>query len=112
MVGRRNTLCLEQVGLLTRASEIGCLVLSDDIEVKRETLPMLGRGKVYTRRREIEETYHSIASQTQQHILQMIKQDDPNQESPMFGRVSFWGSLLGTAIEQELDSWCVRSTSS
>ena len=47
--GRRNTPRLEQVGLLTRASEIGCLVLSDDIEVKCETLPMLGRGKVYTR---------------------------------------------------------------
>ena len=66
------------------------------------------RGKVYTRQREIEETYCSIASQTQQHILQMIKLvHDSNQESPMFERVVLGGSLFGTATEHELHSWCV-----
>jgi hypothetical protein len=59
----RNTPCLEQVGLLTRAKEVGCLALPDDIEVTRETLLKLGRGKAYTRRREFEETFSSIASQ-------------------------------------------------
>ena len=89
--GRRNTPRLEQVGLLTRAKEIGCLlVLSDDIEVACETLLKLGRGKACTRRKEFEETLRSIASQTQPHIVQMIKQHDPNQESPVF-EGGFWG---------------------
>ena len=107
--GCKNTTCLEQVGLLMRAKEISCLLaLSDNIEVTRKMLPKLGRGKAYTRQREIEETCRSIASQTQQYILQMIKLvHDSNQESPMFERVLFGGSLFGTATEQELHSWCV-----
>ena len=101
--GRRNTPCLEQVGLLTRAKEIGCLVLlSDGIEVTCETLLKLGRGKAYTRRRGFEETLRSIASQTQPHIVQMIKQHDPNQESPMFegavwGLVAWYRNITGTS---------------
>ena len=89
--GRRNTPCLQQVGLLTRAKEIGCLaLLSDGIEVTCETLLKLGRGKAYTRRREFEETLRSIASQRQAYIVQMIKQHDPNQESSKF-EGDFWG---------------------
>ena len=93
--GRRNTLSLEQAGLLTRAKEIGCLLaLSDAIEVTHDTLLKLGRGKAYTRRREFEETLRSIASQRQPHIVQMIKQHEPNQkvQSPTF-EGGFWGRV-------------------
>jgi len=103
---RRNTTCLEWVGLLTRAKEnLGCLLaVLDDIEVIRETLLKLGIGKAYTRRREFEKKLRSIASQTQPQIVQMIKQHEPNQkvQSPTFeggfwGLVAWYRNRLGTS---------------
>ena len=107
--GRRNTLSLEQAGLLTRAKEIGCLLaLSDAIEVTHDTLVKVGRGKAFARRREFEETLRSIASQRQAYIVQMIKLTKKVQNL----RVAFGDALLDIALEQEFHNWCVRSTSS
>ena len=94
--GRRNTPRLEQVGLLTRAKEIGCLlVLSDDIEVACETLLKLGRGKACTRRKEFEETLRSIASQKKpRHILLPRKS---NVEGGFLGLVAWYRNRTGTS---------------
>ena len=94
--GRRNTSCLEQVGLvLTRAKEIGCLALSDYIEVTREMLLKLGRSKAYIRLREFEETLRSIASQKKpRHILLPRKS---NVEGGFLGLVAWYRNRTGTS---------------
>jgi len=94
--------CCRLVGAAYAAGEFCFGSLSDDTEVTRETLLKLGKGKAYTRRREFEGTLRSIASQTQPRIVQIIKQHDPNQESPMFeggfwGLVAWYRNITGTS---------------